>query len=212
MGHSSVPLHACHPVPIPTPCVRSPYRYAAMENASAMPQLTGFSRNQIAACIGSRPTTDTLLGNAKRLAERLTQLQSRDLNRYAQLASRAVGEAMGLPASKGGMGTALDAEKRAAFDLARLSGREASVTFDHLVSLLLSTRADEDLQLFNPFASQRQIASALELTSLALFTANRIGQAQRCLVEVNELAMSLQQLQPNARRSSMGVRPPPPLP
>ena len=159
-------------------------QYAALENEARLPQLVGFTRQQIAACIGSRPTTETLLLNAKRLAERLTQLQRRDLTRYSQLASRAVAEAMGLPASDRS-GSAHDAECRAAFGLARLSGREASVSFDHLVTLLLSTRAEEDLLLYNPFASRRQVASALELTSLALFHANRIGQAQRCLVEVS---------------------------
>ena len=78
------------------------------------------------------------------------------------------------------------------------------MTFDQLVGLLLSQRAEMDLQLFNPFATERQVQSALELTSLALFTANRIGQAQRCLVEVRELVELIQQLKPAAsRRSSL---------
>ena len=62
--------------------------------------------------------------------------QQRDVTRFAHLAQRAVAEATGLPMSAGET-SALEAEKRAAFSLARLSGREASVTFDHLVSLLL---------------------------------------------------------------------------
>ena len=65
------------------------------------------------------------------------------------------------------------------------------------------SRAEADLRLYNPFASDRQVALSLELTSLALFTANRVGQCQRCLVEVRELAQIIQQLKPNSRRVSM---------
>ena len=177
--------------------------YAALENETALPQLVGFSRAELSSCIGSPSASAKLLGRAEALADQLTQLQRRDIGRFATLASQAVAEATGLPASTGA-GTAADAERRAAFSLSRLSGREANVTFDHLVTLLLSSRAESDLLLYNPFASARQVAASLELTSLALFTANRVGQAQRCLVEVRELADLVQQLGPaTSRRASM---------
>ena len=135
--------------------------HAELENAAALPQLVGFSKGQLAACVGSDAHTNALLERAKAIDSALTTLQARDTTRYASLASRAVDQANGLPAAAGREGVAADAERRAAFGLARLAGREPSVTFDQLVGLLLSQRAEMDLQLFNPFATERQVQSAL---------------------------------------------------
>ena len=67
--------------------------------------------------------------------------------------------------------------------------------------MLLSVRAEGDLHFFNPFSSAADLNRALEYTLLALFTANRVGHVQRCLVEVRELEDLLQQLQGSSQGS-----------
>ena len=55
--------------------------YAASENTAEVPMLAGFTRAEIAQCLGSSRYTAALLSRAKHLAERLTSLQRRDTSR-----------------------------------------------------------------------------------------------------------------------------------
>ena len=184
-------------------------KFAAVENRKSLAVLAGFTSDQIQQCVGSPAATGKLLQIANSLIERLTALHRRDYERFAELVAAAVRKANVLPAhstaaAAGSVAASLDTERRAAFELARLSGREASVNFDHLVGMLLSNRAESDLQLFNPHASLEQLRLALELTSVALLTATRIGQAQRCIVEARELLEIVRQLPAQGgRRSSI---------
>ena len=174
--------------------------YAASQNAGTMPQLLAFCDGELASCAGCAESTAGVLAHVRSLGEQLVRLQRRDMHKLVEMTSQAVASANALstpdehPAlahaapelgGSGGM-TPAEAERRGAFALARLCGSEAHVTFARLVQLMLSSNAEAEIAQLNPYAGAEQVSRALELASLACLTANRIGQLQRCLVQVRD--------------------------
>lgn len=199
--------------------------FSERENSGKLPQLLGLCDGELGRAIGSPDGAAAVLRKVRALSEQLSTLQRADVAKLANLCADAVASANSLMIQQGaepsssewelvgpqahptdeGPVPPAESEKRGAFTLARFCGMEARLRFEDLVRMLLSSDAAADMALLNPYASAGQIERALEVTSLALFTSNRIGQAQRCLVEAANLALLVQQIGSTNRRVSMSM-------
>jgi hypothetical protein len=95
-----------------------------------------------------------------------------------------------------------DLRTRLAFGLLRYSRVECNIWFEHLVASLLSSKAEEEIQLLNPFLSIDKVQRTLEMCVVCLLHANRIGQVRRCLLLVDSLLSVLQKLHSGSLKAS----------
>jgi len=78
-------------------------------------------------------------------------------------------------------------KSRMVFALSRYGNSECLVWFEYLVASLMSSRAEKDIQVLNPFLSADQSKRVIDMTSVCLLHANRGGQCRRILAQIDEL-------------------------
>ena len=81
--------------------------------------------------------------------------------------------------------TAASDEKKARYEylMARYSGQALLMTMEFLTAALLSSKAEADLRLLNPFLSDRLAGLVLTLSASILLHANRLGLIDRCMAD-----------------------------
>ena len=178
--------------------------YAQQQNHSTMPQLAGFGKQDL------HKNAMALGRHANTVETQLSLMRTDDEKRLQALITRALKLANSLDPSASNSLDQLNSEllnpgagsnERLAFGLARRSGGEVELRFEHLVQLLASAGAEADLRMLNPFLTLEQAEQALDAAALALLTANRVAQLARCLEEARGLVQLVPQLQRAANRA-----------
>jgi len=80
---------------------------------------------------------------------------------------------------------------RYAYVLRRCAQQEAPIVFSFLVSTLLSTAAEFDVQKINPYLSDEVVSHGQQVLMCTLLRSNRIGHVSRCIVEAHSLAKKI---------------------
>ena len=80
------------------------------------------------------------------------------------------------------------------FVLARTGEAEVTMQFDYLVSSLLSTRSDRDIQRLNPFIDERKTNFVYDLTISAILHACRVAQTNNTLDLLSDLTRFMHRL------------------
>ena len=79
--------------------------------------------------------------------------------------------------------------------MSRYSGQQLLMSMDFLVAVLLSSRAEADLQGLNPFLTPRLVQLVLTLSASILLHANRLGLIDRCMADCIEAMRLIRRLQ-----------------
>ena len=171
---------------------RAPFSTRREREREALPQLGGFSRAAIAAaCIGSSATAVAtsccVRARPRRAADqrlqRATLARATARSRRSPLSLEAGGTSQRRGGGEGGSATRSGAPPSAS----RARGARRRHLRPARLAAALDARRGGPGSSSTP-SPRRADRARRSSSSLALFTANRIGQAQRCLVEVRELA------------------------
>ena len=92
--------------------------------------------------------------------------------------------------------------RRYEYLMSRYSGQQLLISLDFLVAVLLSSRAEADLQQLNPFLSPRLVQLVLTLSASILLHANRLGLIDRCMADCIEAMRLTRRLQANQVKHS----------
>jgi hypothetical protein len=129
------------------------------------------------------------------LKNKLKLVRSKD-QRYIDRATPAVLEMAGevsLP-QRGEEGfDSADTPERYRYVLKRESQQEPEMAFEFIVGALLSSNAVGDLQQVNPYLSESNVEKMFDIVVIAILSANRVSQANRCLNDVQALQGLLKQ-------------------
>jgi thiol-disulfide isomerase/thioredoxin len=79
------------------------------------------------------------------------------------------------------IGSAKEKQERVRYLLYRKAGQNSFIWTEFLFGVLISTKGEEDLRKLNPFLSNEAVASIMNLTSLTMLRANRLGHTNRCI-------------------------------
>eukprot|EP01033_Poteriospumella_lacustris_P010457 gene10460-7435_t len=71
--------------------------------------------------------------------------------------------------------------KRVRYLLYRKAGQNSLIWTEYLFGVLISTKGEADLRKLNPFLTDESIEAILNLTSLTMLRANRLGHTNRCI-------------------------------
>jgi hypothetical protein len=80
------------------------------------------------------------------------------------------------------------------FLLTRSAGQKASVWVEFLFGILVSSKGEEDLLRLNPYLSKETIAMIMNLVSICMLRANRLGHTNRCIGSVIVLEALLEKV------------------
>lgn len=86
-----------------------------------------------------------------------------------------------------------DLRERCRYLLRRESGHEPQMIFEFVVGALLSSNAIGDLQLVNPYLSESAIQKMLDIVVVAILSANRVSQINRCFSDIDSLQSLLRE-------------------
>ena len=178
--------------------------YAASVNTAAIESLaclspnsatviaTGVEGDDGAARLQLIQTATTALEKVK---SKLKSVRAQD-QRYIDLATPAVlemGSEVSLPQEDAVVDDEVSAPERYRYVLRRESGQEPQLTFEFVVGSLLSSQAVKDLQLVNPYLPEESIGHMLDIVVAAILSANRVGQINRCLDDLEALVSLLRE-------------------
>ncbi len=85
--------------------------------------------------------------------------------------------------------------KKQIFYLKRLSGQETFIWLEYLFATILSSNQFNDLIQLNPFLSEIDISSMNYVISATILHANRVGQINRCLLDLRYIQKNLLKLE-----------------
>ena len=107
------------------------------------------------------------------------------------------------PAGSEGQSADAGLPPRFEFIMSRYTGAQATLGLDFLTAVLLSSRAQQDVQALNPFLSPALTSLVLSLTAAVLLRTNRLGLIDRCMADCMEaLRLVRRQRGQKASRSS----------
>mmetsp|Transcript_28857 Transcript_28857/g.48961 ORF Transcript_28857/g.48961 Transcript_28857/m.48961 type:complete len:2411 (-) Transcript_28857:179-7411(-) len=85
-----------------------------------------------------------------------------------------------------------DKLERSVFVLNRFAQRESFLAFDHLVAVLLSSVMVYDVKKVNPFLASEEVNQLMDAVVGVILRISRMGQINRCLLDLHELLDLLQ--------------------
>jgi hypothetical protein len=165
--------------------------YAARMNGAKVPRIRHLTRAELEAYKAApseealRPLTSLLTT----LVEDLQRLQDKD-RAYAEAAISSSLSAVNLVPPSGGAGAGGD--RPLVFWMSRYAGLRNQVELDYLTQCLMSSRAEADVLVVNPFAVG--VPDVLNAVALLLMHINRISHCNRAMAAARELQGALQHL------------------
>uniref|UniRef100_A0A0G4IG68 ubiquitinyl hydrolase 1 n=1 Tax=Chromera velia CCMP2878 TaxID=1169474 RepID=A0A0G4IG68_9ALVE len=185
--------------------------HATDVNEKEQPELLAFSAQDIDKYV-NEPTSGALgkpVQVLHGLVQRATQLFGKDgrfVDAGIRLATKIANTAAG-SAAAGTKDKSREKEReqsRWAYELGKYSGQEATVTFDFLVSLMMSAEGDAELCRLNPHLSSAEARQLFSLVSGVMMAVNRRAQVARVLQDAKDLLGLLKRLTTSA--SSGGAK------
>ena len=175
-------------------------KYAQKTNVETIPTLIGFTQQEVYSFHRSPNTLHKAQGQLNNLITSLHTAMDFDRKSLWNLMQRALAIACSDERRDSAFGAqnGFDAEtKFLLFRLGQCSEREPSAWFELLVASLLSTTAETDARILNPFLSRQAYKTVTSLTIVAMLTSIRIAQTHRALTNLTKLVLLLRKINSN---------------
>ena len=155
--------------------------YAADANSTALYRLKYLTDQSVSAFFrgdsGARDSLTRCLSLTKELLGRLNLLKETDTKMMEDAVPLVLEAANHITIN----GSESDINQRIRYKLSRFAGRNTFVWIELVFGMLLSSSGEQDLLRLNPFLSLDSLGTIVNLTTLAMLRANRLGHTNRCI-------------------------------
>ena len=171
--------------------------YAEKENKGTSCKLKNFMKNELEDYVKNPKGTNTAnaVPHLETLIQTLEGMYQQDRDYMNASIENLIKTANNL--GIGGQGKQMEENalvNRLNFALLRIAGKEPRLWFEFLVAAMLSTQAEVDIRLCNPFLSETDAQQVLLLTADCLMHTVRLGHIGRCLNDTRDLLNQMKKL------------------